>query len=87
MDKSNPADSTGEQLTVLALHTLHEDGLALVQVVNLLLGQFDASQRLPVEELVVLEDEFHAPALGVEDLEFNRPAGMLYDGENPYAKY
>ena len=25
--------------------------------------------------------------LGVEDLEFNRPAGMLYDGENPYAKY
>ena len=25
--------------------------------------------------------------LGVEELEFNRPAGMLYDGENPYAKY
>lgn len=25
--------------------------------------------------------------LGVEDIEFNRPKGMLYDGENPYAKY
>ena len=25
--------------------------------------------------------------LGVEDVEFNRPKGVLYDGENPYAKY
>ena len=25
--------------------------------------------------------------LGVTDLEFNRPKGVLYDGENPYAKY
>lgn len=25
--------------------------------------------------------------LGVGDIEFNRPKGVLYDGENPYAKY
>ena len=56
----------GEQFPVLALHALHEDGLAPVQVVDLLLGQFHASQVLPVEELVVLEDELHAPALGID---------------------
>ena len=56
----------GEDFAVLALHPLHEDGLARVQVLDLLLCQFHASQRLPVEELVVLEDVLDAPALGVD---------------------
>ena len=59
-------DIRGEQLTVLALHTLHEDGLARVEVFNLLLGKFHSAQRLSVEEFVVLEDVFDAPAFGVD---------------------
>ena len=55
----------GEYLAVLALHALHEDGLSGVQILDLLLCQFHAPECLAVEELVVLEDELDAPALGI----------------------
>ena len=78
-------DIRGEFLTVPACHSFHEDGLARVQVLDLLLCQLHAAQGPAVEDPVVLEDVLDAPALGVDlDVRVELPAAV---GEHSLDEY